>query len=293
MEKQDAITALGALAQDTRLDIFRLLVGVGPGGLPAGIIAERLGLPGATLSFHIKSLVQAGLVARRRERQSVIYRAEFQRMGELLDYLTVHCCDGRPELCRPLFVTPDEGGDIPMSDTEQCYNVLFLCTRNSARSLMAEAILNNLVQGPFRNLGRFRAYSAGSYPAAEPHPLALEILRRQNIPVDGLRSKPWDEFSGPGAPVMDFVFTVCDSAAAELCPVWPGQPLTAHWGVPDPAAVEGSELERIQAFRQAFRVLDNRIRIFTNLPIRSLDKLRLQRELDRIGGVREAQEGAA
>lgn len=179
-----------------------------------------------------------------------------------------------------------------MSDTEQCYNVLFLCTKNSARSLMAEAILNNLVQGPFRNLGQFCAYSAGSYPAAEPHPLALEILRRQNIASDDLHSKSWDEFATPDAPVMDFVFTVCDKAAAEVCPVWPGQPLTAHWGVEDPVTVEGSELDRIQAFRQAFRVLENRIRIFTSLPIRSLDKLRLQRELERIGKV-QPQQGAA
>ncbi|MDX1606489.1 MAG: arsenate reductase ArsC [Candidatus Competibacterales bacterium] len=178
-----------------------------------------------------------------------------------------------------------------MSDSPQ-YDVLFLCTGNSARSILAEAILNDLQQGPFRNLGRFQAYSAGSHPTGEVQPLALEILRRHNISTEGLRSKSWEEFAGPGAPELDFVFTVCDSAAAEVCPVWPGQPMTAHWGVPDPAAVESSDLQRIQAFREAFRVLENRIRLFTSLPIRSLERLKLQRELDRIGGVKP-REGAA
>lgn len=157
------------------------------------------------------------------------------------------------------------------------YNVLFLCTGNSARSILAEALLNHLGRA------HFRAYSAGSHPKGEVHPLALEILRRHAIATDGLRSKSWDEFAVPGAPRMDFVFTVCDRAAGELCPVWPGQPMTAHWGVDDPAAVPGSEQERIQAFRRAYYELENRIKIFTSLPLRSLDRLRLQHKLDEIG----------
>ena len=173
-----------------------------------------------------------------------------------------------------------------MSTNEKTYNVLFLCSKNSARSIIAEAILNNLQQGPFKGLGSFKAYSAGSYPAGTVNPLALEILRRQNVASTGLRSKSWDEFAEPDAPVMDFVFTVCDKAAEEVCPVWPGQPLTAHWGVEDPVAEDGDDLARINAFRRVFRVMDNRIRIFTNLPIRSLDKLKLQQELDRIGTAR-------
>jgi arsenate reductase len=157
------------------------------------------------------------------------------------------------------------------------YNVLILCTGNSARSILGEALIN------FHGRGHFRGYSAGSQPRGEPHPLALEILRRHNLPTEGLRSKSWDEFAAPGAPALDFVFTVCDNAANEVCPIWPGQPMSAHWGLPDPAAVEGTEYQRIQAFRDAFRILDNRIKIFTSLPLRSLDKIRLQRRLEEIG----------
>jgi len=169
-----------------------------------------------------------------------------------------------------------------MSD-DKIFNVLFLCTGNSARSIMAEAILNSVIPGPYRGLGRFKAFSAGSHPKGEVHPLALDILQRQQLPIAGLRSKSWDEFAVPEAPLLDFVFTVCDNAAREVCPVWPGQPMTAQWGVADPAAVEGNDIERIQAFREAFRTLEARIQIFTNLPIRSLDRLKLQKELDAIG----------
>ena len=299
MNQHDAISVLAALAQDTRLDIVRYLIRVGPSGAPAGIIAEQLALAPATLSFHVRSLLQAGLVRRERQHRLLVYRIDLDRMQQLLAYLTEDCCGGHPERClpgsgapAPVTRTPStDEARKPMPESPQ-YNVLFLCTGNSARSILAEAILNDLRQGPFRNLGRFRAYSAGSHPTGQVQPLALEILRRHNIRTEGLHSKSWEAFAGRDAPEMDFVFTVCDSAAAEVCPVWPGHPLTAHWGVPDPAAVEGSDLEKIQAFREAFRVLENRIRIFTSLPIRSLDRLRLQRELDRIGGVKP-REGAA
>jgi len=157
------------------------------------------------------------------------------------------------------------------------FNVLFLCTGNSARSIMAEAILNRA------GAGRFRAHSAGSQPKGAPHPYALDLLRHRNYPIGGLRSKSWDEFAGPSAPEMHFVFTVCGDAARETCPVWPGQPMTAHWGVPDPAAAEGGEAERRHAFAEAFRQLNNRITVFVNLPIGSLDRLALQRRLSEIG----------
>lgn len=157
------------------------------------------------------------------------------------------------------------------------FNVLFLCTGNSARSILAEACLNR------EGRGRFTAYSAGSHPKGEVHPMAIELLKRANYDTAGLRSKSWDEFAAPGAPKMDFVFTVCDSAAAEACPVWPGQPMTAHWGVPDPAAVEGSDTEKALAFAEAYRMLNNRISIFVNLPITSLDRLALQKRLTDIG----------
>jgi protein-tyrosine-phosphatase len=160
------------------------------------------------------------------------------------------------------------------------YNVLFLCTGNSARSILAEQLLNHWGHG------LFRGYSAGSYPKREVQPIALELLRHMKLPTAGLRSKSWDEFSRPNAPRLDFVFTVCDRAAAEVCPVWPGQPLTAHWGVADPAAVEGDETQRWLEFRRAFRELENRIKIFTSLPIHSLDRLKLQERLDAIGRAR-------
>jgi arsenate reductase (thioredoxin) len=158
------------------------------------------------------------------------------------------------------------------------YNVLFLCTGNSARSIMAEAILN------FKGRPSFIAYSAGSHPAGTVRPEALRQLEAARLFTQGLRSKSWEEFSQPGAPRLDFVFTVCDNAAKEVCPVWPGQPMTAHWGVPDPAAVQGTEEEVENAFRSAFFMLDRRISLFLCLPLASLDKMALKREIDRIGG---------
>jgi arsenate reductase len=157
------------------------------------------------------------------------------------------------------------------------YSVLFLCTGNSARSILAEAILN------FKGRPDFTGYSAGSHPSGTVRPEALGQLEAAHIPTKGLRSKAWDEFSLPGSPKLDFVFTVCDNAAKEVCPVWPGQPITAHWGVPDPAAVHGSKVEVERAFREAFFILDRRISLFLRLPIKSLDSLALKRELDRIG----------
>jgi len=161
--------------------------------------------------------------------------------------------------------------------TDRVYNILFLCTGNSARSILAESILNR------EGGDRFRAYSAGSQPKGQVHPYALDLLKKTNHPTAGLRSKSWDEFAIPGAPEMDFVFTVCDNAANEVCPIWPGQPMSAHWGVPDPAAVEGSEAERRLAFADTYRMMMNRISIFTSLPMRSLDRLSLQKRLDEIG----------
>jgi arsenate reductase len=160
---------------------------------------------------------------------------------------------------------------------ERPFNVLFLCTGNSARSIMAEAILNR------EGRGNFRGFSAGSQPKGQPHPYTLDLLRKLNFDVSGLRSKSWKEFSGAGAMPLDFVFTVCDNAAGESCPFWPGQPMTAHWGVPDPAAATGNEAQVRLAFADAFRMLSNRISIFVNLPLSSLDKLTLQRQLDSIG----------
>jgi arsenate reductase len=159
----------------------------------------------------------------------------------------------------------------------RAYNVLFLCTGNSARSILGEAIITSLGQG------RFVGFSAGSHPKGAVHPLALDLLQQMHLPTSNLRSKSWDEFEIAGAPIMDFVFTVCDDAAGEACPIWPGQPMTAHWGLPDPAAVEGSDVECRRAFRQTYAALENRIKLFLALPMSSLDRMSLQRRLDAIG----------
>ncbi len=161
--------------------------------------------------------------------------------------------------------------------SERVYNVLFLCTGNTARSILAESILRK------DGLGRFNAFSAGSQPKGIVNPVALKVLREYNYPTDNLRSKSWEEFAGPDAPVMDFVFTVCDSAAGEACPYWPGQPMTAHWGIEDPAAVEGTDIEKEAAFVTAFRYLKNRISVFVNLPLASIDTLSLGPKLREIG----------
>ena len=157
------------------------------------------------------------------------------------------------------------------------YNVLFLCTGNSARSILAESVLNH------RGGGRFRAWSAGSHPAGRVNPHAIALLRQLGLPTDDLRSKSWDEFAAPGAPPLDFVFTVCDNAAGEVCPVWPGQPVTAHWGLPDPAAVEGSDDDTTKAFRDTYVALERRISLFNSLPIAGLDQLTLSRRVAEIG----------
>lgn len=172
-----------------------------------------------------------------------------------------------------------------MSDRH--YNALFLCTGNSARSILAESILNRI------GVGKFRAYSAGSQPKGAVHPMALDLLKRFSYATDGLRSKDWNEFAAAGAPDLDFVFTVCDNAAGEVCPVWPGQPMTAHWGIEDPAAVTSSAEKQEQAFKAAYFQLERRLQIFINLPIASLDKLTLQSRLDSIGKTNDTQGSAA
>jgi len=160
---------------------------------------------------------------------------------------------------------------------QSTYNVLFLCTGNSARSILAESLLNTLGKG------KFRAFSAGSFPKGQVHPMAIELLKRMNLPAEGFRSKSWDEFASLGAPPIDFIFTVCDNAAGEVCPIWPGKPMTAHWGVADPAAVQGTDLEKAAAFRKAFKELETRIKLFTRLPIDSLDTTTLKAKLREIG----------
>ena len=166
--------------------------------------------------------------------------------------------------------------------SKQPFNVLFLCTGNSARSIMAEAVINR------EGMGKFKGYSAGSMPKGVVNPMTLDLMHKLNYDVSAFRSKSWEEFAKPGAPQLDFVLTVCDNAANEVCPVWPGQPMTAHWGVPDPLEVQGNDAVRALAFADTYRMLNNRISIFVNLPLASLDKLSLQRQLDDIGRTRDA-----
>jgi protein-tyrosine-phosphatase len=169
---------------------------------------------------------------------------------------------------------------------DRVFNFLFLCTGNSARSILAESILRK------DGAGRFRAFSAGSHPKGDVNPFALKVLKEFDCPTDSFRSKSWDEFATPGAPPLDYVFTVCDKAAGEVCPYWPGQPMTAHWGVEDPAVVAGTEAEQWIAFRRAFNALENRIKLFTSLPIASIDRMKLQDRIDAIGRTRPANDDA-
>ena len=288
MELSAVISALSALGQERRLKIFRLLVQCGPDGMAAGDIARRLKLPQNTLSFHLAALARAHLVTSRKEGRSIIYCVDLAGTRGLLSFLVEDCCAGKAELCGPLSRPPSpdvalhkklKSEEMPMQvvSSNPPLNVLFLCTGNSARSIMAEAILNRL------GLGKFKAYSAGSYPKGEVNPHALAVLRKSNFDVSKLRSKSWDEFAAPGAPKLDFVFTVCDDAAKEVCPIWPGQPMTAHWGLPDPAKAEGSEAEQALAFADTFRMLYQRISIFVSLPFDKLSKLSLQKHLEDIG----------
>lgn len=281
MDKTHALDALSALAQQTRLDVFQLLIRFEPEGLAAGDIADALGVPQNTLSTHLAILVRAGLATSERRGRSIIYRAMVPTVRGLVRYLVDDCCAGHPELnrhfdCRSdACATSSPEGNAAVPD--RIYNVLFLCTGNSARSIIAEAILNH------DGAGRFRAFSAGSHPTGKVNPIALELLAEDGFPTEGLRSKSWDEFAQPGAPEMDFVFTVCDSAAGETCPVWPGHPMTAHWGIEDPARVVGTHIQQKTAFVTAARYLKNRIANFLALPVRSLDRMALTSQLNEIG----------
>lgn len=275
MDEAQAIKALGALAQGTRLAIFRRLVVAGLDGMRPGELAECLNVLPSALSFHLKELLHADLVGQEREGKSLIYRAHLPLMNQLLAYLTDNCCQGQSCTELTLFSGRSPSLESPMSD--KTFNVLFLCSANSARSIMAEACLNRM------GGSRMRAYSAGSHPAGQVHPLALSLLNRHHYDTSGLRSKSWQEYMLPQAPVMDFVFAVCDRAAAELCPTWPGQPISAHWGVADPVQVGGPPEQMAKAFSDAFVVLNRRISLLLALPIEKLDRLSLKNEVDRIG----------
>jgi arsenate reductase len=279
--ESNAVEQLGALAHPQRLAVFRLLVRRYPDGVPAGEVAEALGLKPSTLSAHLAALRRAGLIAQTRRGTSLLYQADLGGAGALLSFLFADCCRGRPDLCAGLLIDPCPPREAGLTRTrimdQPKLNVLFLCTGNSARSIFAEAILRQ------EGGGRFEAFSAGTRPRSALNPVAVERLRAKGHDVSRLRAKHASEFQGEGAPRMDFVFTVCDRAANEDCPAWPGQPVTGHWGTPDPVKAEGTEAERALAFRRAYAELRNRIRAFAALPLRSMSRPAIQSEVDEIG----------
>ncbi len=270
MKKAAALGALNALAQETRLDIFRTLVRAGLEGLPAGVLGERLALAPANLSFHLNQLRYAGLLWSRREGRSIIYAANFDVMNDFIGYLTEHCCEDQ--------TPPLRSADQPLGAmVDRELNVLFLCTSNSARSIMAECAINRWGKG------KFRGFSAGSHPKKNVNPIARQVLMGLRYETNGLRSKSWNEFIHSGSPRLDFVFTLCDRAAAEVCPTWPGQPIQAHWGVSDSLAFTGSNEARRGLFLRVYQEIEHRIKIFTSLPMDTLERFAIERRVREIG----------
>lgn len=281
--ESEALSRLSALSHPQRLAIFRLLMRRYPDALRAGEIVEILGVKPSTASVYLATLSDAGLISQQRRGTSLLYRASLDGARGLVGFLMNDCCRGRPDLCPP-WSSPDQNADLPVS--AQKYSVLFICTGNSARSVFAEALLRDLAGD------RFVAFSAGIMPRSELNPLAIEMLRSKGHDVSALRSKNITEFQGPDAPKPDFVFTVCDQAANEVCPPWPGQPLSAHWGLPDPVRATGTLAERRLAFQQTYGALRNRIKAFTALPFETLDRISLQAAVDNIGATSDDGEPA-
>lgn len=276
MEKFMIVEAFAAIAQATRLDALRLLLDRREAGVPAGDVAKLLDVPQNTMSAHLAVLKRAGLVRTERHGTTIIYRPDTERVWQLVDFLVTDFA--------ALAATTDRSistAVIPRAGAapDPVYNVLFLCTGNSVRSILAESVLNR------DGGGRFRAFSAGNKPRGEIHPTTIATLAELDYPTEGLRSKSWDEFASPEAPIMDFVFTLCDSAAGEECPVWPGRPLTAHWGIEDPSIVGEADFRQAAAFRQAAGYIRNRVAAFISLPLDSLDRMSLRDKLRTIGSL--------
>lgn len=272
--ESEIVSRLSILGHPQRFAIFRLLIRRYPDAVPAGELAEALDLKPSTLSAYLGALMQAGLVTQTRNGTSRLYAVDIRILRGTFDYLLQDCCRGRVDLCHPILPLPLTG-DFPMSHRK--YNVLFICTGNSARSIFAETLLRDEAGD------RFVAYSAGTQPYSELNPHALEVLEQKGHDVTPLRSKNIAEFQGEDAPDFDFVFTVCNRAANEECPAWKGQPVSAHWGMPDPVKVEGTDAEKSLAFQAAYGALRNRIIAFTALPLASLDRISLQDAVDEIG----------
>ncbi len=272
MEQNRAAHGFATLGHPGRLAVFRLLMRFAPQGVRPTEIAASLGLKQNTLSHHLADLTASGLVQVERRGRSLLYSVDLDVTEGLIGYLALDVGRARPDLLSPLLASQK---DRIMRDTD--FHVLFICSGNSARSIFAEALLRDLGQG------KFQAFSAGTRPNSELNPFALEVLKRNGHDVANLRSKHLSEFQQPGSPVMDFVFTVCDTAAAEECPPWPGQPITGHWGLPDPVKATGTDAEKALVFAQTYGALRRRIAAFVELPFQSLDNMALQARVDRIG----------
>ncbi|HMO72150.1 MAG TPA: metalloregulator ArsR/SmtB family transcription factor [Paracoccaceae bacterium] len=277
MEKNRAAHAFATLGHPGRLAVFRLLMRFAPQGVRPTEIAEALGLKQNTLSHHLSDLTASGLVAVERRGRSLYYAVDLDATEGLIGYLAFDVGRARPDLLAPFLSVQEDATQMTVPLRETGFDVLFICSGNSARSIFAEALLRDLGKG------RFRAFSAGTRPGTELNPFALEILLRNGHDTSGLRSKHIAEFQEPASVVMDFVFTVCDTAAAEECPPWPGQPITGHWGLPDPVKATGTEAEKALAFAQTYAALRRRIQAFVELPFASLGRISLQARVDAIG----------
>ena len=273
-----AIDGLGSLAQPTRLAAFRRLLAVHPESLPAGEIARLCEVPHNTMSTHLGILNRAGLIAVERQGRVMNYRADLRAFRGLLRFLTRDCCNGRPDLCGDLArLLPEDTEEIEENAMTAAFNVLFLCTHNSARSIMAEALLDKIGKN------RFRAYSAGSDPATEPLPEVISRLKVLGHDVTRLRCKSWNEFTGLDAPRMDFVIALCDTVQGQFCPDLGESFITAAWPLPDPAKFSGTPAERTTLLNELYGMIRRRIEIFISLPFTSLDKMAVKARLDEIG----------
>lgn len=283
MEQSRAIHAFAALGHPGRLAVFRLLMRFTPQGVRPTEIAEALGMKQNTLSHHLADLTASGLVQVTRVGRSLYYAVDLDTTEGLIGYLALDVGRARPDLIAPLLSAPKDTVQMDRTMPDTDFDVLFICSGNSARSIFAEALLRDLGKG------RFQAFSAGTSPNSKLNPVALEVLKRNGHDTSGLRSKHISEFQQPGSIVMDFVFTVCDTAAAEECPPWPGQPITGHWGLPDPVKATGTDAEKALVFAQTYAALRRRITAFVELPFESLSRVSLQSRVDAIGSAAQAK----
>ncbi|WP_170575188.1 helix-turn-helix domain-containing protein [Ruegeria atlantica] len=267
---EETASQLAILGHPQRISVFRMLMRRFPDTVSAGELATELDIKPSTLSNYLNALQRSGLVTQARSGTSLLYSVEMKNVQHMLGFLLNDCCRGRPDICMPL-----EQGNSKMTDRK--FNVLFICVGNSARSIFAESLLRDIAGD------RFNVFSAGTKPSSELNPFAMQVLKDKGHNTDILRAKNISEFSGPNAPKLDFVFTVCNKAANEECPAWEGQPISGHWGMTDPVNTEGTNAEKSLAFQNAYGALKRRIQAFTSLPVESLDRIALQSAVDDIG----------